>query len=362
MIRLWYHPFDSKSNEYLSLFYKALAPYGVYAQDGLMLWNAELKRRAPELDAIHIQWCPEDLWRLHTRGTAGQLKNLARLWRFLRIARRHGLRILWTVHDIEHHEGSGPLDQQGYRLIARASDLVICHNEAARAEVLHRFRIDPARTLVMPIGNYDGVLPPPGPRERTLADLGLSTDRRTLVTFGAARHYKGMDLAIDAARRLRDAYQLIVVGRPQPADYGAYLQERAKDLPGARLCLEHVDDQRLADLVHAADCVLLPYRKITGSSAVLHAFSLGRGVVAADLPFFREMIANDPESGELCRPEDVADLARAIDAFFHVPVERRHAAARRVADLYAWDRVIRPVGDWFVRRFPGKCDHSEVPA
>src|SRR5262245_57621059 len=112
--------------------------------------------------------------------------------------------------------------------------------------------------------------------------------------------------------------------------------------------------QRLADFIHAADSVLMPYRNITGSSALLASLSLGRGVIASDLAFFREIPAPEPKAGVLFIPSDARDIARAIDVFFSVPAESRHAAARRIANRYDWDPVIRPVSDWLQRTFPDK--------
>ena len=53
-------------------------------------------------------------------------------------------------------------------------------------------------------------------------------------------------------------------------------------------------------------------------------------------------------------PGDARDIARSIDVFFRIPAERRHAAARRIADRYDWNLVIRPVADWLQRTFPEK--------
>ena len=159
---------------------------------------------------------------------------------------------------------------------------------------------------------------------------------------------------MDAVRILGNEYQLIVVGAPDEPRFSNELRERAQGMPNVRLILEDVDKQRLADFIHAADCVLMPYRRITGSGALLTSLTLGRGVVASDLPFFREILTQELEAGVLCTPGDARDIARSIDVFFRIPAERRHAAARRIADRYDWNLVIRPVADWLQRTFPEK--------
>jgi beta-1,4-mannosyltransferase len=112
-----------------------------------------------------------------------------------------------------------------------------------------------------------------------------------------------------------------------------------------RLVLETVGDDVMSDLYAAADCVLLPYRWITGSGALLTALTLRRAVVASDLPFFRSELTDEPTAGVLVPRGDVAALANGVRAFFASDVGARHAAARRLADRLAWADVVKPVAE-----------------
>jgi glycosyltransferase involved in cell wall biosynthesis len=231
-----------------------------------------------------------------------------------------------------------------------------------RQDVIRDYWARPEKTVVMPIGNYDGVFPVACSRSETLVRLGLPEESKTLLCFGMVRPYKGLELALDALRLLGGAYQLIIAGLPLDQRYGEELRARAADQPNVRLVLERVERQRLADLIGAADCVLLPYRRITGSAALLTSLTLGRGVVASDLPFFREILAGETQAGVLFTPGDPKELARAIEEFFGTSAEIRHNAARRLADRYNWDHMVRPVVDWLERTFPGRVRDSKVAA
>jgi glycosyltransferase involved in cell wall biosynthesis len=111
--------------------------------------------------------------------------------------------------------------------------------------------------------------------------------------------------------------------------------------------LERLQDHVLATLLGAADCVLLPYLQIFGSSAFSLCLALGRGVVASDLPYFREVLSLEPMAGVLAKAGDPAALAHAIEEFFSEPTAERHEAARRLGQKLAWDKIIPPVGEWF---------------
>jgi glycosyltransferase involved in cell wall biosynthesis len=357
MIELQFYPEYIGDNPYIELFYKALEPYGVRARDNLLIGSRYLHEQAACLDIVHIQWCPERIWRGDRPARLGDLRNVARLWKYLHRAKGFGLRVVWTVHDLVHHdqEKSGFIDRCGYRVLARAADLCICHTATVRQHVVHRYGARRGRTVVMPIGNYDGVFSSPQLRLQTLSSLRLSPSARTLLCFGMIRPYKGFELALHALRELDVNYQMIIAGLPYPEAYGRELREAARDLPNVHMILERVDHQRLADLIHAADCVLLPYRQITGSAALLTALTLGRGVVVSDLPFFREILALDPAAGVFFSSRSEWDTARAIREFFSIPLECRHNAARRIADQFAWASVIRPVADWLQQTFPEKA-------
>jgi glycosyltransferase involved in cell wall biosynthesis len=93
--------------------------------------------------------------------------------------------------------------------------------------------------------------------------------------------------------------------------------------------------------------VLLPYLEIFASSTLSLALAMGRGVVASDLPYFREVLSLDPDAGVLTTPGDPEALARAVQEFFAKPVEVRHEAARRLGTRLTWDKLIAPVAEWY---------------
>jgi glycosyltransferase involved in cell wall biosynthesis len=107
--------------------------------------------------------------------------------------------------------------------------------------------------------------------------------------------------------------------------------------------LEAISDQHLSNFLNASDAVLLPYRRITGSAALSTALSAARGVVVADLPYFREVLGPEPDAAAFFRPGCASDLASAIASFLSVPVEIRNAAASRLAARYDWPTVVEPV-------------------
>ena len=346
-VRICPYPYAKGGNPYLELFYRALEPHSFTLSRPMEYQDAFLRDHADEFDVIHIQWQQEHLWRCRGRGTAARARGLLGMLRFLRLARRMGKTIVWTIHDLEPHDGGAASDRFGAILLGRLSDLVICHDETTRGRYLKRYWGDGRRLLVMPIGNFDAVYPAPRPRAETLAGLGLDPARRTLLATGSVRAYKEYRTAVEAVAMLGPGYQLVVAGAayPDEPEVAVELQKLAAGRPDVRLLLRTVSDQELSDLHAAADAVVLPYRWITGSAALATSLTLGRGVVASDLPYFRAELAREPQAGVLVRPSDPAALAAGVREFFAHETAGRHAAARRLADGRAWPAVVRPVAE-----------------
>jgi glycosyltransferase involved in cell wall biosynthesis len=327
------------------LCHDALSKRGISVSDDLDIDLRWLDDRAGAIDAVHLHW-PEYYWRRSpfsglSRVRRGVLacERLMQLVRFVRAARRRGLQCIWTVHNLEPHEGSYRWDRYGYRLLARECDLVICHSRSAAGDVRHRYR-PRGRVIVMPIGDPAGVYPPARPRTEVLAALRLDSQRPVVSCFGWLREYKGLDLACAAIERLNGRVQLIVAGGRHPDfEVGSLLATIAR-LPGAVLIDRQLSDQEFADLTAASDAVLLPYRAITGSSALLAALGFGRGVVTSDLPYFREILADEPDAGVTVGCWDPTAWAHAILDYLERPGDARNGAARRLAARYSWDRCI----------------------
>ncbi|HET8654111.1 MAG TPA: glycosyltransferase family 4 protein [Longimicrobiaceae bacterium] len=318
--------------------------------DPNIAYNPRLLRRAAAgLDAVYFHWV-DTLWRAQgsrlpwrTRAIPNLLQ-LGELRRELVRLRRNGTAILWTIHNLEPHERDTFVDQLGRRTLARMADLRVCHSQATRAQVLSRYGGSPERTVLMYLGNYADTLS--GADDPVAAGGACRpAGKRTLLCFGNIRGYKGVDLALDAARILGDDYHLVVAGRPISEELERDLRDRASGLPNVRLDLRFLGDSEISPLMSAADCVLLPYRAITGSAALLAALTHGCGVVTSDLPYFREILEMEPDAGVMHEPGSADALARAISEFFSRSPSARGEAARRLSERFSWSHVIVPVAE-----------------
>jgi beta-1,4-mannosyltransferase len=337
-------------NPYCQLYYGALAPFGVAVE-----YVDDIARRplvgasGRVFDAVHFHWNIEGIWRGFGRSVLSQLYGLAVWSRLLRRLKRAGIPILWTAHELAPPEDETWIDRLGYRLCARFADLCVCHSEVCRRDVLARFRVTPARAIVIPIGTYEAVLAPARSADETRARWGLPADRRLLLCFGYQRPRKGLEVALEATRRLAPDCHLVIHGSTRGGARKKWLrglQAAYRTAPNVTFLHQELDGSDLADLLMAADCVILPYLEIVGSAALAACLTVGRGVVVSDLPYFRETLAQEPDAAVLFRPGDPDDLARAVATFFSMDRSRREAAVSRLASDRRWERVVTPIGEW----------------
>ncbi len=347
----WYEP-----NPYLNAFYDGLASHGIEHLRHVPLDPAGLERAGA--DALHLHWA-YPFWRDPPRRT--RLLRARAFRRLLQTLAARGVPIVWTVHNLVHHEGDTRADRRGRAALRRYADLRVFTSAWAR-DAFHdgageprssRRRARPGRPsrhrqaaeVVSPMGGFARWLPPPPAREAARAACGIAPDDRVLLCFGQIRAYKGIDIAVAALDALPGT-RLIVAGRR--AGRGPPARPSA---PADRVTrIERVLSQsELVNLIAASDAVLLPYRRVTGSAALLTALSLGRGVVTTDLPYFREVLAGSP-AGVLARTPTPAGLAEAVERFFAGGREMREEAARRRVGGLDWAELTRPVADWLLDR------------
>ncbi len=348
----------STDHPYLLCLYGALSAHDVRVTiDGIPFEDAFLQQHRHDFDLLHLHW-PEHLWGGGRLSKWKRLRGIGGFWRFLRTARRLRIPVIWSLHNLQPHEGGDWIDAIGYWLLARHSALVICHDQSARREFLLRYPSAGGDLVVMRLGTFTSAWPEPGNRADTRSRLGLAPADRLLFCFGLLRPYKGFDIAIDALRHLGPEYHLVIAGEPVIESHLQTLQQAAAASPRVTIVARKLSDQELVDTLEAADCALFPYREITGSAALLGAFTRRKGIVGSDLPFFRDTLQFAPDAGVLCSPDDSAALANAVREFFAIPTEVRGTAAATIAAEHDWQRVVVPVVDWIAKHAAQTAAHA----
>lgn len=251
-----------------------------------------------------------------------QVPALLTLIRAARGRRRPGVnrrpQIAVIVHNVvphEAHPGAGRLMER----LLRTADLVVTHSaEQARLAREHGARVAVAAELAP---HLPGGVPDADARAALLrrreTELpapvdGVPAGPVRLLCFGIVRHYKGVDLLLDAARAV-DGVQVTVAGELWGAA-GERVRALAADpaLAGrVRVRAGYVAAEDLPELLASHDVLALTYRSATGSQNVKLAHAYGLPVLAARVGTFGDQV-RDGTDGLLVPPDDADALVAAL--------------------------------------------------
>jgi glycosyltransferase involved in cell wall biosynthesis len=182
-----------------------------------------------------------------------------------------------------------------------------------------------------------GMLPGEGVDMEHFAPMprrGEAHDGITFLMVARLLRDKGVFEFVDAARQVRQddpTVRFQLLGPSDSDNPSAVRREQVREweIEGVVEYLGAVSDVR--DAVAGADCVVLPsYREGTPRS-LLEAASMGKPVLATDVPGCRDVVT--PQSGVLCRvrdPDDLARQMRAMVACGRSHLEQMGASGRRL--------------------------------
>jgi glycosyltransferase involved in cell wall biosynthesis len=326
---------DDAGNPYQRLLGAALERRGasVVGASRLSLRAAVRSRRAQRI--VHLHWLEFLIRSTDPSPVAGPkaLARAAHLLLALVVCRARGVRVVWTVHNLEPHEPRRPrLDRLVARLVARLADTVLVHSRHCAARATARLGREPE---VAYHGNYIGCYPPPGrDRAQVRRALGVPADARLMLAFGLVRPYKMIPAAIAELRRLPDPdLRLLVAGRPLDERIRRQVERAAAGEERVLLRLRRIPDAEVAELHAAADLALLAYRDVFSSGALMLALSQSLPVLAAADSTAAEL--GGPPALRTFRP---GDLGAAI-AVSPAVDEGARVATQETAERYGWEAM-----------------------
>ena len=237
----------------------------------------------------------------------------------------------------------GPVTHQMYRSMARVTSVPIAFSLAG-AETLVASGL--FRTVVEVPHGTTGVAPiTEADVERVRERYGLRTSLVLALGFTSAD--KGTDVLIDAARdiaqRRSGAVQFVIAGSPRQRR-GIFKMMGRRDVVCQRRLVSQagqitdvdiafygfVADEDVAALLHSADVVALPYRKITQSGIANLALSSRSVIVASDLPGLRSDLGDAAIYVAVGDPRALADeIAGLLD---DSALALRHELRERAGD------------------------------
>jgi glycosyltransferase involved in cell wall biosynthesis len=259
-------------------------------------WQLLRQLRVNPPDVLHIQW-----------------SRMPRVDHWLiQQVRAAGVPVIHTIHDViplyAPDANTKPL-----QTVYEEVDRIILHTEANRGDFLQTYpTVDLNRIVVIPlISTPNTALPTNATRPIARTRLSLPHDAPVFVFFGSVRHYKGVDTLLTAFAQAVASHpnlHLVIAGKPDTEEDNQLL-ERARSQSNVHVYSGYIPYEEVWQYYIAADVMVLPYRAITQSAALISSMEFGRAVIVTDVGGLPETVAGN---GWIVPPEDANALATVI--------------------------------------------------
>lgn len=307
----------------------ALAPHGWMVRAGDIAAALQAGRDGPAV--FHIGW-EQPVY----QGAATETAALARIDDFLHALdafRRADGTVVWSIHNQRPHEERFPaVNDFMQQALAKRADIVHVHNREGGVHAAS-LGVPSASIVLSRHPSYSACYPDDVTDAAGRAYLDLEPDAIVFAFFGAMRGYKGLSRlmrAFDVVSAGLPAARLVIAGRSgQPTAIRMLTPD-----PRLRILPRDIADAEIQYVMHAADCVVLPYEAILTSGVVALAQGFGRPVIVPDLPSMVEEVLDGVdgflfEAGNDEALQDV--LRRAAAALPRVRGRMRVAARAAIA-------------------------------
>lgn len=265
-----------------------------------------------------------------------------------------GKKIVFTAHNVnagKRDANDSAFNRLSLKIQYRLADHIFVHTENMKSELIEGFGIRQEAVTTVPFGINNSVPDTALTSAEAKRRLGIGSEDRTVLFFGAIRPYKGIEYLLAAFRQLapkHEGYRLIIAGEPKKGSEQYLRQVREmidSDSSRKRIIqkIEFIPDSETELYFKAADVSVLPYTVVSQSGVLFLSYSFGLPVIATDVGSFRDDIV-EGGTGLLCGRCDPADLARAIEVYFESELFKTLDTRRQKIKDYAkarnsWDVV-----------------------
>jgi len=269
---------------------------------------------------------------------------------FYRVA---GKKVVLTAHNVNagrRDRKDSWLNRVTLKCQYKLVDHVFVHTKRMKDELVEEFDIEAEKITVIPYGVNNAVPFTQLTSEQARQRIGLESDEKVILYFGAIKEYKGLEYLVAAFQQIaaQGNYRLIIAGERKKGyeDYWQSIEQRIEADPSRDKVLQKIEfipDAETETYFKAADVAVLAYTEIFQSGILFLAFNYGLPVIATDVGSFSEDIV-EGTNGFICEPRNTDDLAAKIQKFFqselYRDLERRRQEIRDYAlSEHSWNAV-----------------------
>ena len=242
---------------------------------------------------------------------------------------------------IPHEKRFG--DKSFTRYFLKSCDAFITMSEKVLADLRLFEKTKAAKLVSHPLyDNFGAILPKAEAREK----LGLPLTEKIILFFGFIRHYKGLDLLLDALGYLKKnhpgciPFKLLIAGEfyEEEKTYQEQI-DRLQIREALYLRTDFIPDSEVKYYLCAADAVIQPYRNATQSGVTPLAYHFEKPMVVTNVGGLPSLVPHE-KVGLVTNPEP-ADIAAAILRFYQLGEDFFIPHLRNEKMKYSWENMSR---------------------
>lgn len=173
-----------------------------------------------------------------------------------------------------------------------------------------------------------------------------STKEIRVLFWGHLKKSKGLDVLLDAVssmkmeERLKFRFSISGQNASYSEDELAKIIERCAEL-GISISTCFSSDTELSKMLNETEVVVLPYKRVYQSGAILHSIAHRACIVASDIPFFAKEISHG-HTGILFESENHLNLKESLLSLNHDQIEKiSKSAYEHYVNTYSVENLAR---------------------
>ena len=209
-----------------------------------------------------------------------------------------GIRLVWTVHNLRHHDHRPrAIERWISSAFARRCKKIRVLGPGIKAQVSAFFGVSEEKIVEIPEGSFVGWYPEGITKTEARQALGIPENDRVWLYFGNLRPYKGVEDLIEAfvAMQPLPHTKLVLAGRPFSTAYAHMLEQQVAGQAGIIPLFRTIEDAELQTIFAAADLVVLPFKNVLNSGSAILAMGFGKPVIAPAVGLIPFRLQHQPD-------------------------------------------------------------------
>ena len=246
------------------------------------------KHKHPKSSVIHLHWLTST-WMspIFIRSIAKSLQ----LWFELFLLKVLNTKIIWTIHNLHHHEKKQPLlEKLNQRIVWLLADQIVVHSQQAKKSVIKQF--GKKAFSVIPHSSYLESYPNTITKTEAKQTLALKKKEKVILFFGTIRPYKGVELLIESFKQMNQSNTVLVIAGWVSAEYKKTILKSIGNHHSIHFFPGKIPPNEVQTYFKASDIVVLPFKDVLNSGSLLLAFSFAKPVIATNLGVVSDLLSS----------------------------------------------------------------------